>query len=137
MRRVATVVVTALMCSSPGCFFSGNDAGPAPVYISKGTLTVDWTIINSADPNQCNQGVAADIDIAVTAPDGAPIDEFRQRCSDGVATIMLDAGSYAAQAALLDSADHERTTWVSMNPFIVENNTDLPISGDFPASSFY
>jgi len=137
MRCVATVLVPALLCSLPGCLSSGSDAEPVPVYISKGTLTVDWTINNSADPNQCNQSVAADIDIAVTTPDGAPIDEFRQRCSDGVATITLDPGSYAAQAALLDSADHERTTWVSINPFTIQNNTDLSISVEFPASSFY
>ena len=125
-----------LLWGSPGCFGSTNDPGPAQVSSATGSLTVDWTINNSTDPNQCNQSVATDFNIVVTTPDNVTVGDFVQRCSDGVTTIGLDPGDYSADAALLDSAGAERTTRVNINPFSIHGNTDLSITVDFPASSF-
>jgi hypothetical protein len=107
------------------------------VSTTTGTLTVDWTISNSADPNQCNQSVASDFNIVVTTPENAIVGDFVQPCSDGVTTITLDSGDYAADAALLDGAGTERTTRVNINPFSIHSDADLSIMVDFPASSFH
>ena len=68
MRHAAILLGATLLCGLPGCFFSTNDPAPTPVSTSVGTLTADWTINGSADPNQCNQSVATDIEIFVTTP---------------------------------------------------------------------
>ena len=136
MRLCSILLGATLLCGSPGCFVSTNDPGPAQVSTTPSALTVDWTINNSTDPNQCNQSVVTDFNIAVTTPDGATVGDFVQRCRDGVTTITLDPGEYSADAALLDGAGTERTTRININPFLIHSNTDLSIMVDFPASSF-
>ena len=136
MRLASILLGASLLIGSPGCFTSTNDPNPAPVRTTTGTLTVDWTINGSADPNQCNQSVASDFNIVVTTPGNATVGDFVQPCTDGVTTITLDPGDYDADAALLDGAGTERTTRVNINPFLIHSDTDLSIMVDFPASSF-
>jgi len=131
----ATLCAT-LLCTFPGCLVSTNDPTPATGSNSAGSLTIDWTINNSANPNQCYQSVATDIDIIVTTPSGTAMDEFTKPCIDGVSTIALNPGSYAANMALLDGAGTERTTWIELNPFTIYGGSELSISVDFPADSF-
>lgn len=135
MKRAAIVfALAALTGSLPGCIVSTNDSA----VVSTGTLTVSWTINGSSDPNQCNQSVVSDIDILVTSPDSAiAVGDFAHPCSDGVTTITLDPGTYAADAALVDSAGVERTTRVHIDTFAIHGNSDLSIGVDFPASSFH
>jgi len=133
MTRAFVVFSGAVLFALPGCFGATND--PAPVATS-GSLTVDWTINNSTDPNQCNQSVAADIDLIVTTPNGATVDEVTQPCVDGVTTVALSPGVYGGNAALTDAAGTERTTWLSIDPFTIHSGSDLSISVDFPANSF-
>ena len=115
---------------------STNDASLASASNSAGSLTIDWTINRSTDPNQCNQSVVSDFDIIVTTPSGATVDEVMQRCVDGVMTMALSPGAYAGNAVLLDAAGNERTTWLSIDPFTILSDSDLMISVDFPANSF-
>jgi len=133
MTRAFVVFSGAVLFALPGCFGSTND--PAPVATS-GSLTVDWTINNSTDPNQCNQSVAPDIDLIVVSPNGATVDEVTQPCVDGVTTVALSPGAYGANAALIDAAGTERTTWLNINSFTIHSGSDLSISVDFPANSF-
>lgn len=135
MRRRAIVFGTTLLFGLPGCIVSSNDSVPA-ASTSEGSLTLDWTINSSTDPNQCNQSVVTNIDIFVTTPNGATVSEFQRPCSDGVVTLTLNPGAYAAETALLDGAGTERTTWISIAPFVIYSNTDLAISVEFPANSF-
>ena len=136
MRHIAILLGATLMSGMPGCFASSNDPAPATVGTSDGSLTLDWTINGSTDPNQCNQSVATDLDLFVTTPGGSTVGEFIQRCSDGMATIALAPGDYAADAALVDVAGTERTTRINIDPFAIHSSTDLSISVDFPANSF-
>jgi len=137
MKLSSILLGTTLLIGSPGCSTTTNDPSPAPVRTNTGTLTVDWTISNSADPNQCNQSVASDFNIVVTTPENSIVGDFVQPCSDGVTNITLDSGDYAADAALLDGAGAERTTRVNINPFSIHSDADLSIMVDFPANSFH
>ena len=137
MRRISIGIAIVALCGwTGGCSVSTAEPSPGPVVGPPGTITVDWTINNSTDPNQCIQGDATHIDIVVTAPDGSTVGDFQQVCEDGVTTIGLAPGGYAADAALLDSAGADRTTRLSIDPFVVHSDVDLSISIDFPASSF-
>lgn len=136
MRHSAILFGTTLLFGLPGCVVSSNDQAPARSSISEGSLTLDWTINGSTDPSQCNQSVVTNIDILVTTPNGTPVGEFQQPCTDGVATISLSSGAYAAETVLLDRAGTERTTWIDIAPFTIYSNTDLAVSVDFPANSF-
>ena len=136
MTKAFVVLSGAVLFAIPGCFVSTNDPTPVAASNSSGSLTVDWTINNSTDPNQCNQSVAADIDLIVTTPNGATVDEVTQPCVDGVTTVALSPGVYGGNAALTDAAGTERTTWLSIDPFTIHSGSDLSISVDFPANSF-
>jgi len=135
MTRTVILFGAGLLCSIASCTSANNSSG-VPANDSSGTLTLDWSINGSKDPNQCNQSVATDIDVVVTTRNGAHVGEFLQRCSDGMTTIALSPGAYVADAALLDGAGTPRTTYVNINPFVIDSNTDLSILVDFPASSF-
>jgi hypothetical protein len=106
MTHRANLFCTTLLFGLPGCIVSSNDGAPAAASTSDGSLPLDWTINNSADPNQCNQSVVANIDIFVTTPNGAMVGEFQQPCTDGLATITLSSGAYAAETALIDRSGH-------------------------------
>ena len=100
MTRAFVVLSAAVLFSIPGCFVSTNDPTPVAANNASGSLTVDWTINNSTDPNQCHQSVVADIDLIVTSPNGATVDEVTQPCVDGVTTVALSPGVYGGNAAL-------------------------------------
>jgi len=117
MKLSSILLGTTLLIGSPGCSTTTNDPSPAPVRTNTGTLTVDWTISNSAE--------------------NSIVGDFVQPCSDGVTNITLDSGDYAADAALLDGAGAERTTRVNINPFSIHSDADLSIMVDFPANSFH
>lgn len=136
MTHAKLLLTAGLLCGLPGCF-STHDPGSVAEYEYSGTLTLEWTINGSTDPDQCNQSVATDLDVVVSTPDGEIIGEFLQPCGDGTTTIELAPGAYVADAALLDGAGYSRTTLVNVNPFVIDSDTDLWILLDFPASSFY
>jgi hypothetical protein len=111
----------------------------APVVVppASSTLIVDWTINGTNDPNQCFQSSAAAIQVSVTASGGVPAGTFQQSCTAFATSITLSAGSYIADAVLLDPSGTPRTTSVPINPFTLNGGDTLSIPIDFPASSFF
>jgi hypothetical protein len=73
----------------------------------------------------------------VTASNGASAGEYQQSCGAFATTIELAAGSYSADALLLDSADHARTTSVHIGRFDILGSDQLTVPIDFSADSFY
>jgi hypothetical protein len=132
------VSVASLAACLGGCLVETH-ASPVPgpaVVAANGTLTVDWTINGRTDPNQCNQAVAASIEITVYTSSGASVGTFQQTCAAFATSITLAPGSYSASALLIDGASNARTTTVEIPPFTLygDDTFDAPI--DFPASSF-
>lgn len=119
--------------AATGCFIE-TDSGRG---VGRGALVVDWTIDGVKDPAQCYQGDADVIDIAVLTPSGAPLGEYQQDCAAFATSIELRAGSYAADAVLLDPTGRDRTTVVQLEPFRIYGGEELVVYVDFPASSFY
>ena len=121
----------------PGCVVAADDPGPGPVVADSGSLVLDWSIDGSKNSDQCNQSDAATLDITVSTSSGAPAGEFQQSCSAFATTVDLPPGHYDAQAVLIDSSGHDRTTPVQVGSFTILGNDELSVPVDFPASSFY
>lgn len=140
MRTVSCLVVAAFAVTAAGCTTTVEpiDSGP-PVVVSSatGALNVDWTINGTTDPNQCVQGGAAAIQIAVTNSLGQDVGTFQQSCTVFSTSITLTAGNYSAAAQLIDATGLPRTTSVFINPFTLYGNDTFSAPIDFSASSFY
>ncbi len=139
--RILVAVGTALLATLAGCVVETNDGGsggPPPVtVVDSGSLVVDWTIDGTKDPQQCDQSGSATLDVLVTASDGSAAGEYQQSCRAFATSIDLAAGSYSADALLLDGADQARTTSVHIARFEILGNDQLTVPVDFSASSFY
>jgi hypothetical protein len=127
----------ALCALLPSCVVAAGDPSPGPVAADSGSLVLDWSIDGDKNPDQCDQSDATTLDIIVTTSSGAPAGEFQQSCRAFATTVDLPPGHYEAEAVLIDSAGHDRTTPVQVGSFTILGNDELSVSVDFPASSFY
>lgn len=129
VSAIASVIALASSCSV-------ETTSAAPVVVSSGTLTLDWTINGTTDPDQCSQGAATSLDVTVDTIDGASAGEFQQACNAFATNIELPPGTYTADAVLLDSNGDDRTTAVHVDAFTIRSSEDLDVPIDFPARSF-
>ena len=127
----------ALCALLPGCIVAADDSGPPPAAASSGSLVLDWSIDGSKNPDQCDQSDSSMLDITVTTTSGAPAGEFQQSCRAFATTVDLPAGTYNAEAVLMDGSGHDRTTAVETGTFSILGHDELSVPVDFPASSFY
>lgn len=138
MRLVLGLALAALASTAACTATVTPTPAPEPVIVSTtGTLTVDWTINGTKDPNQCSHGAAAAIQITVTDPNLNPVRTFEQSCNAFATSITLNAGQYAAQARLIDAVGTPRTTTLNINPFTIFGDDDFTTPIDFSASSFF
>jgi hypothetical protein len=138
VRSALTVVgLATLTMLASGCFISSDDDDDDGVLIStQGTLTVDWTVNATKDPSACRAVLADRIEVTILAESRTVVlATYSQSCEAFATSITLAAGSYAADALLVDVAGNPRTTAVQLAPFQILGNDRLPI--DFPASSFF
>lgn len=115
---------------------TGHPPPAASVVAATGTLTLDWTIGDSKDPDECTQGAATDIAIAVVDSAGRDAGEYTQACEAFATSIELPPDSYSATAVLLDGSGHDRTTPIDIPPFTLHGSDELVIPVDFPPGSF-
>ena len=134
-----------LALGSTGCFFEAStDAGPTPgppppipPGPTPGSLTLEWTVERSTDPNLCVLGRASTFDVVLTTTTGQFVGEFQASCgSFGTTISSLAPGGYYGAAQLLDASGRPRTTTIAINAFTVLDNSNLVIGLDFPADSF-
>jgi hypothetical protein len=140
MRLALGLAIAALACTATACTATVSPApepGPPIVTSSTGSLTVDWSISGTKDPNQCIATNSSAIEITVTDVNGVPIGTFQQSCTAFATSITLDPGRYAADASLIDPVGTPRTTIVNIAPFTIFGNDDFNAPIDFPASSFF
>ena len=140
-RWAVLLAGACLAFGTSGCFVEAStDAGPPPpgppVPVA-GSLTLRWTVDEVTDPNVCNMGNAAKLDLVLTTSSGRFVGEFLAACTSFSATISsLTEGGYAGTAQLLDSAGRPRTTVIDLEPFTILGNSNLILDLDFPADSF-
>lgn len=137
MRFAPGLAVVAAIAT--GCTASAGQgsAAPQPVETStSGALTVDWTVAGTTDPNACAERAATAIEIAVVTDANQPIGTFQQSCSAFATSIDLAAGTYTAEAKLLDAAGAPLTRNVSLDFFTINNNSELTVPIDFPRTAF-
>jgi hypothetical protein len=102
-----------------------------------GSLTLQWTVDEVADPNVCAMGNAATFDIILETTGGGFAGEFQAPCGAFTTTISaLGEGGYRANAVLLDPAGRARTTSIAIQPFNIIANSNLVLDLDFPPDSF-
>ena len=132
-------VGAALAVSSAGCFVQSSDNSPPPpaAVEASGTVTIDWALSGSKDPNVCHQSAVDRIRITVNVAGGGSAGTYEQDCGAFATSIPLGAGSYTADAVLVDAAGNPRTTSVPVNPFTIRGNDNLDIPIDFPPDSFF
>jgi hypothetical protein len=133
----SAVVLVGLALASSGCFISDDDDDDI-IISTRGTLTVDWTVNGTKDPNACQATLADRIEVSILDESGTILlGTFAQSCQAFATSIALEAGAYAADALLVDVAGNPRTTAVQLAPFRILGNDQLTLPIDFPTSSFF
>ena len=136
LRQLGSALCLAFAFLPTGCTVQTSSAPPPPRGTVEGTLILDWSINGSKDPSVCSQSGAAAIDIKVYDAAGGFVGEYQQACTTFATSIQLAAGSYTADAVLIDGAGHSRTTTINVNPFTLHGDDQLNIPVDFPPGSF-
>jgi len=128
------VALPVLAMGAQGC-----SSNPDVVVVSTapGTLIVDWTIEGRVDPADCDFSGAAVVQVHVVDSSGLDAGTYEQACTVFSTSIVLDPGTYAATALLLDAARQPRSTVVTLAPFTFFGNDFLRAPIDFPADSFF
>lgn len=138
MRILSLLAIASLSLAAFGCTVTTSaDPVPGQPVDTQGSVEIDWTINRRADPSACNQSVASSIIIDVFDATGRAIDSYDAPCGAFATSIPLYAGTYTANATLVDGAGQSRTTTVSIAPFSVRGGTVIQVPIDFPASSFF
>jgi hypothetical protein len=120
-----------------GCVVVADDPAPAPRSEYTGVLVVDWTVDDSTDPEECDQGDAVWLRLSVFTVSGRPVAEYSDACDAFTTSVELDPGTYYAEALLEDADGRARTTPVEINDFTILGRDSLSVPIDFPARSFF
>jgi hypothetical protein len=118
------------------CFFE-SDPDPVVVSHAEGLLTVTWTINGTTDPVECALTGADAISIVVEAPDRTVVTQAIEYCEASITSIVLPAGTYFADATMIDRFDQAVTTTVDLGRVRLFGNDELIVDADFPLDSFY
>jgi type 1 fimbria pilin len=137
---VLTVSVATASLSLAACQGDGRD-DYADGVDGNGTMTLEWTIGGSTDPQQCAAQGASGIQIDVYDANGNQVGTFDSECTPATDVISLSPGRYSATAELTDTPSatgqaQARTTVVDIDPFDITSDTNFTIPVDFPISSF-
>jgi len=128
----AAFVALSVVCSS-----CAVETGPSTMVVAgDGTLTVDFTVDESTNPNLCDAEGAASIEVDVFTRGGASIAQVVDSCRAGVTSVGLPPGSFDGTALLLDAGDRPITTAVDLGPIRIYGGDELVVPIDFPADSF-
>jgi hypothetical protein len=101
---------------------------------SDGTLTIDWSLDDSFDADECDHydGYYTEVIVYEGRDDVAHV---QPHCDDFAVSIDLPDGVYSLDATLLDHAEHPVTTSVSLDDIDVYEDRETRISIDFPLDS--
>ena len=131
---LSRAITIAAFCA--GCTAEVSAGPPPPPPPPDGTLTLEWTINGTTDPNQCAQGSAASLHLSVQASDGTPVGELDAPCEAFALTAALAPDRYTGQATLTGPGGAPRTTTIELVPVTILSGSDLTVPLAFSASSF-
>ena len=129
----------ALAASVSACSSEAADSESASLRGSEpGWLILDWTIAGEKSPEQCDRGHAAVLAITVATLANSESERiYQDPCVAFNATITLPPNSYLAKAELLDGADGQLTTPITLPAFEISSGNPLHLPLEFPPSAFY
>jgi hypothetical protein len=100
----------------------------------EGALTVDWSLDDSFDPDECDDYDAYYAEFIIYEG-GDEVAHMQPRCEEFEVSIELPDGEYSLDATLLDRDDRPVTTTLSLDDIDVYEGHETRISIDFPLDS--
>src|SRR5689334_1623539 len=97
VRRALFMAAFALT----GCSVSAG-VGVTAAPPADGSVTVDWSIEGTKDPNACDAIGATTLELAISRAGDRTIDVFDDPCDAFASSVTLAPGDYSATAILLD-----------------------------------
>ncbi len=131
--RATPFVVALFALAASGCVIE-RDGHRGWAYEELATLTVEWTLDDSFDPDACLDYGARYLELVVYDWDDEIVEDVRIRCDDFSVSLDLLYGEYAIDATLLDRSGRSVTTTLALEVELREGReTFVPI--DFPVDS--
>ena len=138
-RMVLPLAVAALAAAAlAGCSVAvepDNFAPPPTTLEASGTVTLDWLVAGRTDPGLCAAYGATHVELVVYDATGATVARQYARCESFSLTVPLPAGTYTADATLVDPNSNALSVTKPLEAIEVVPGTDLAINLDFPSSS--
>jgi len=126
----------AVVVAATGCEASTSAPAPERVITTSGSLTVDWTVNGTTDPNACQRAGAVAIEIALVTNTNQPVGSFQQSCSAFNTSVALEQGIYAGQVRLIDAAGLPRTKTLAIDEVTINGSSQLTVALDFAPPTF-
>jgi hypothetical protein len=112
-----------------------DPARVAPV-LGPSSLVVDWTIDDTKDPFECQQGDVSDIEIVLTDTATGVSETYLEACESFATEIELAPGDYDGEASLVTPLGEYRTTAVGLGLIATFEDEQSEVFVNFPADSF-
>lgn len=102
-----------------------------------GTVSIEWTINGSIDPNYCTLSSAALLRVTIYDARGGSTGSYESACTNFAMVVDLPPGTYSADALFVDAGGKARTTTAKLAPFTLRRNAVTTVPADFPTNSFF
>lgn len=129
--RVARIVLLSLAAGAgiiAACDVeTRNRIEPSPVPVldaSAGALIVQWTVEGVNVPSECDARNAAFLSLTVTGSNDQVFDVFQEDCRAFTANITLPAGTYEADAVLIDGQGNAVSQTAHIDHFTLVGNDE-------------
>ena len=134
-RLVHWVIIGALALSAAGCADGDDEAPIIVVPRDFGSLTTEWSVFGSLDPQACADVGADRFELLIYDDFGVFFSEAEAPCEAFSLTVDLPAGRFSADATLVDAFDGAVSTTTTLDALDIVVDTDLVVSVDFPPGS--
>jgi hypothetical protein len=100
------------------------------------TISVDWTIDGTDDPDQCDESGASYAEVTVETRSGYS-ESYEADCDAFGLDVDVPAGRYYVTVVLLDRHHDDRTSAVDTDSIDLGHNDSDSVSVDFGPDSFF
>jgi hypothetical protein len=123
-------LLAVLALGTSGCFVEvdGDDD-------DFGTLTVQWSLDGTFDPDACLDYGARSLELVLYDHFDDVVDSFEARCADFAISIDLPEDDYGFDATLLDRSGRSVTTTIGLDNLFVDEGRERVVDIDFPVDS--
>ncbi|HKP59649.1 MAG TPA: hypothetical protein VJV78_23155 [Polyangiales bacterium] len=142
MTRASLTYLTALLLlGTAGCtvhthgYHDYDDYDDYDHHPYDGVLTIDWSLDDSFDSDECDHYDADSVELIVYEGGHDEVLHLQRRCDDFETSIDLPDGVYSLDATLLDHSDRRVTTTLALDDIDIYDGEETRISIDFPLDS--